>query len=332
MKGRISKDFLLFILLIPLFLWGAFYISRGVDEEQPYYLISNKSRNGCSVFFEALKEIKLPVERGVSKVSSYDYGDMQIVTQARGFDVNSEEIKSWVEKGGTLVYLVPNNIANIQYGVFPKISGITAVYNYNKGRIITSNIFFITNKALSENTHNAYSLLQEINSHSYNRIFFNEAHLLAPIDKKTLWDTIPLEYKHILYQIFIVLTAFFYYKGKRFGKPSVLHEEVERTENENVYAQGALYSAADCWDLAAESYYNDLLRKFKSSNEKWLEQWEKEELPELERAKRVYSFMNRAKEKVRAKEYKEMITLIDYLTGIIYKRRDSYWKVLKKEE
>lgn len=122
----------------------------------------------------------------------------------------------------------------------------------------------------------------------------NESYFYITSETKTLWDSLSMDQKFFCYQIILFLIAFFAYKGKRFGKPIPLYEEVERTENEYVYSAAALYKHAACWDLAAENYYKSFLRLINKSHDNWLEYWEEEQLPD-----------------------------------IFNKRRDSYWKQWK---
>lgn len=329
MKIKRNKDLILFVILIPLFLCGAFYASSRMNNQMPSYSVENKSQTGYSVFFESLKELNLPVDRTLNSVKNYDNGSIQIAAQGGNFDVNGSEIKNWVNDGGILVYLTTENSLLTEYDRSPKVKGNFKIYKYNKGSIISLNANYVTNKTLTKDTSKAYALLKEINSHNYKKIYFNEAHLFASADKKSLWDSIPMEIKYIIYQFIIVLCAFLYYKGKRFGKIMPLYDEEERSENEYLYSAASLYRQAKCLDIMAENYYKSFLKQINYSNDDWLEYWEREKLPQASKAKKVYEFMNNGKLKLKAKEYIQIVNIIEQLTNILKRRRDLYWKDLK---
>lgn len=329
MKIKRNKDLILFIILIPLFLCGAFYASSRMNNQMPSYSVENKSKTGYSVFFESLKKLNFPVERTLKSVKNYDNDNIQILAQGGNFDVNGSEIKKWVNDGGILVYLTAENSLLNEYDRKPKVKGNFKIYKYHKGSIITLNTSYMTNKMLTKNTSEAYALLKEINSYNYKKIYFNEAHLFELADKKSLWDSIPMEIKYIIYQFIIVLCAFLYYKGKRFGKIMPLYDEEERNENEYLYSASSLYRQAKCWDIMAENYYKNFLKQINYSNDDWLEYWEREKLPQISKAKKVYEFMNNGNLKLKAKEYIQIVNIIEQLTNILKRRRDLYWKDLK---
>jgi len=328
MKSKSNKDLILFIILIPLFLWVSFYLSSTMDNKLPNYTTSNKSSMGYSVFFETLKQLNYPVNTSINPVNSYDIGNMQIVAQGGNFDVNSKEIKAWVEKGGTLIYLTEGKINFIDYGS-PQVKGNITLYKYNKGMVINSDVSYVTNSTLTKTTTSAYELLQEIDSHSYKKIYFNEAHVYSVADKKSLWDYIPMSFKYIIYELILVIIAFFYYKGKRFGKVLPFYEEVERIENEYLYSAASLYRQAKCSDLILGYYYKSFLRQMNKSDGNWLEYWREQKLPSANKAKKVYEFMHIENKELKVKEYLGIVAILEGLSEILKKRRDEHWKTLK---
>lgn len=330
MKKRISKDFILFLILIPLFLFFTLFISNRMENRLPPYSVMNRSKTGCSVFYEALRELDYPVDRVMRPLSSYDNKSIQIAAGMGSFDVNSDEVKKWVRDGGILVYIEDNIFKPIEYDVSPEIRVYCKIYKYHSGVIVSIDGNSLTNKALTKSTRAAYELVQEISKYKYDKIYFNEAHLYSDINKKSLWDYVPVGMKYIVYQFLLVLAAFFYYKGKRFGKTIPLHEEVERSENEFLYSTASLYRQAKCWELMVESFYKSLLRSINHTHEEWLDYWRRENLPSYDKANRVYEFMNRLDERHSIKEYTKIITTIEYLKSILKKRRGLYWRTVKK--
>ena len=329
MKKKGNRDIIIFILIIPIFLFVSFYISNRQGKGIPPYSVSNKSKMGYSVFYEALKKLNYPVERTLKPLSEYQPNNVQIIPPGGKFDVNNQEVQEWVEKGGILVYLTPGIDTNIEYGIQDVTKDNIKLYTYHKGRIINTNADFMVNKTLIKDTSKSYEILKEISKLPQERLYFNESYLFLTVNTKSLWDNIPMEIKYIIYQIIIVLGAFFYYKGKRFGKALALYEEVERSENEYLYSAASLYRQAKCLDLMVDNYYKNFLKGFKGNEEQWLEYWEKEKIPSLNEARRVYEFMHNKKAKPKPKEFIQIVTIIEYLNIVLEKRREIHWKTLK---
>lgn len=330
MRAKKNRDLIIFLILIPVFIWVAFFISSRMENKLPDYSTANKSSMGLSIFFESLKELKFPVEKTLKPVTSQDTNSIQIVVPGGNFDINSNEIKAWLNKGGILVHLAAQNLHFIEYDTLPEIKGKLMFYKYGRGMVIGADASKITNKALMENTDEAYELVSEIGNQGDKKVYFNESHLFSTEISKTLWDYIPLWGRFIIFQLALCLAAFFYYKGKRFGKPVMLYDEVERSENEYLYSASSLYRQSKGYDLMALNYYKNLLKELGSTNEEWIKLWEAESIPELNKAKLVYKFMNDINPKKKQKEYMQIVSIIEQLTSILKRRRDSYWKVLKK--
>jgi hypothetical protein len=330
MKLRLNKDLIILFILIPLFLAGAFFISNRLEDKLPDYSVINKSRNGYSILYESLSKLDSPVERTLEAVEKHETDTIQLIPGSGYFDINSDEIKDWINKGGILVYLTTGNLHDIGYGIEGEKEGSVTLYHYGKGLLMAADGSFFTNKSLAEGTSNAYQVLKQIYRQGDKRLFFNETYLFAAPEKPTLWDFVPVEARYILYQILLIIAAFFYYKGKRFGKPIPFYEEAERSENEYLYSAANLYRAANSFDIMLESFYKSLLKDLGPFNDNWLDCWERQNLPSFDKAKKVYEFMNNRKEKLSTKEYIEMVTTIDQLRSILKKRREGHWKTLKR--
>lgn len=330
MKLKTNKELLYLIILIPVFLWAVFFVNSRFESKLPSYSVINKSKTGISVYFEALQELKIPVARTMAAVESSDISRTQILAAGGSFDINSSEIKNWVEAGGTLVYLESGDLHLINYDVLPEVKGNISVYKYKKGVVIAANASNLTNKALLTNKTYAYNLLKEIDKYSKQGISFNEFYLFDTSEKASLWDYIPLWGKFIVYQILILTGCIFFYKGRRFGKPLPFYEEVERVENEYLYSAAALYRQAGCYDLVFDSLYEKFLSKLDSSHENWIEYWKKESLPYMNKAERVYEFVQKRNPKTSRREYLQVLEILGQLEKIIDKRRDLHWKTLKK--
>ena len=330
MKTKIKGDLIKFVILVITFLAFAFYISATMQGSNPTVL--NNSGGGLSVLYKTLREFKFPVERTLKPINEASIEDIQIVAQGGTFDINSIEVQEWVNKGGILVYLSSDKMPLFKFGFAPEIKGNINIYHVNKGRIVVAQTSYVSNKTLLNKTSDAYEILNEIISNPYKNIVFSESYLFSKIEQKGLWDFIPIEGKYIIYQLVLILIAFFYYKGRRFGKTIPLYDEVERTENEYLYSTASLYSLARCWDLILENYYKSLLREIRYSTGNLIEYWEKEDLKDLSKAKRVYEFMDNKHKKFKRKECIEMINAIEQLKDILKKRRDINWRTFKNNQ
>jgi hypothetical protein len=330
MKKKVSKELIALLILVLVVLWIAFFISSRMDNKLPKYSVSNKAANGYSVFYEALKELDYPVGKTVKPINEHKNMDMQIVVQNDNFDINNNEIKKWVEEGGNIIYLATKDFYPTEYDVIPQEKGKISIYKYHEGSILVSDPENITNITLTEDTENAYNLLSEISNYSFEKIYFNETYIFVNTNKKSLWDYIPIELKYILYQMILAIAAFYYYKGKRFGKTIPLHEEVERTENEYLYSAASLYKQAKCWDIMMENYYKNFLKNLNCSEENWLSYWKKEDLPHLNKAKRVYKLLEENNKNYSEKKYIEIIKNLEELNNVLKKRREIHWKTLKR--
>ncbi|MBU3191981.1 hypothetical protein K9O30_21270 [Clostridium bowmanii] len=330
MKKKTNKDLFLFILIIPLFLFLSLYISTRMEKNLPPFSVVNKSKMGYSVFYQSLNKLNYPVERTLKQLIRCKTNSVQLIPPGGKFNINDQEVKQWVEKGGVLVYITPETSESIKYATSIDAKGNIKLYTYGKGRIINADADFMTNKTLLKDTTNTYDLIKEIDNYSYDKLYFNESYLFSSATTKSIWDAIPIRFKYIIYQILIVLIAFFYYKGKQFGKAMPFHEEVERSENEYLYSAASLYRQAKCWDLMVDNYYKNFLKGFVGKEEEWLEYWEKEKIPSLNQAKSVFEFMKKRKNKIKVKEYIHVVTMIEHLNKILDKRSGLHWKTLKK--
>lgn len=335
MKKKSSRDLIIITIIIALIFVGGILFENSYGSSKHAYSIDNKSKNGISVFFETLKELEYPVERTMKSVEDHSTKGLQVIVHNSNFSLKDEKVMNWIEEGGTLVYLYEKYYLTLDYASLEETRKYVQVYSYGDGKIITAQVNNLTNSELYyQRTRNkerdeAYQLLQIIEEQDYNKIYFNERYFYLPSESKSLWSSLSQEQKFVCFEIIIFLIAFFSYKGKRFGKPIPLYDEVERTENEYVYSAAALYKYAGCWDLATENYYRSFLRLINRSQDNWLEYWEEQQLPMFNKAKEVHDFMQEKHGKVKAKKYIHIIVVIEQLTDIFNKRRDSYWKQWK---
>ncbi|MCT4564803.1 MAG: hypothetical protein N4A68_10905 [Maledivibacter sp.] len=352
MKIKNKKDIWIFIFLIPIFLWLSLNFSGDKNNKSIPYSVLNKGSKGVSVIYEAMKELGYPVKLDLNNIEDKDYDNIQFVILSNynsRFDINDDSIKAWIKMGGKLVCLY-EDIGDIRLDYGKKIDSFTmhykdsgSVFSYGDGRVLIGDSGLINNKALSRDTDGAYWILKQIDEWGYSRIEFNEFYHYSGGKKKSLWEDMPKGIKFMLYQVAFLIASIIFYKGKRFGKPIPLYEEVERTENEYILSVASLYQKAGCWEVVFESYYRDFLLevqglfgKNECIDEEWLELWEKKKLSRFNKAKELYDFKRSEishikNKKKKSKKYLEMISIIESLKKIIMKRREDHWKRLKKD-
>ena len=336
--------------MIPIFLWLSLNFTTDSHKIQKPYSILNKGKIGTSVFYETLKKLDYHVKLVVSDIKQQK-NSVQIVALSDSspkLDINDDQLKEWIKNGGKLIYLTDRLWEDkLNYGSKIDTYSMNAnteaiVYSYGNGNIILGSTKLIENKTLTKDTEGAYWLLNQIDKLQYEYIGFNEYYQYTSTEKPSLWRDTPNGIKAILFQLLIFAFIIIYYKGKRFGKPKLLYEEVERTENEFIYAVAALYKKGQCREIVLQSFYEELLIKAKGYfgkeidivRENLVELWENENLPELSKVKKVYDFVHyetdRGK-KINAKNMLEIILIIERLNQILEKRRESRWKTLKKD-
>lgn len=329
MKSRSNKGVIALLFVIPFLLIIAIFIPYLAKNLIPDYSVDNVTRKGCSIFFEALEQIEEARVESEMPIETYNYDTVQVVMPHTNFNINRNGVKDWIKAGGQLVYLQKYDIDEIGYASLEYEDDVVKRYSYGEGKIITCNVNHIINSQLISDRDAAYTLLKQIHTLDYQAIIFNEYYLFVLPEKEGLWDVIPFGIKLILYQMMIIIAAFFYYKGKRFGKTVPLYEEEERSKNEYLYAAANLYRHEKCWDLAIDSYYDYLLHqafRLDFVNKDLYDYWQKLELPEIEKVSQVIEFMKVKNQKHSERKYIHIITIIEELVEIIDTRSELYWK------
>lgn len=352
MSIKNKKDIWIFIILIPIFLWLSLNFSGDENNKAIPYSVLNKGSKGTSIMYEAMKKLNYPVRLDLDNIENKDYDNIQFVILSEynpRFDINDDSIKNWIKTGGKLVCLYEDlDDDELSYGkridTFTNLDDKSAsVFSYENGMVLIGDSEIISNRTLARDTNSAYWILQQIDKWGYEALDFNEFYNYSARKKKSLWNDIPKVIKFMMYQLAFLIVAIIFYKGKRFGKPIPLYEEIERTENEYVLSVASLYQKAGCWEVVLENYYEDFLLeaerlfgKNECINQDWIELWRKERLPKLNKAKKLYDFIgnkindNKSRKK-KSKKYLEIISIIEELKKILIKRREDHWKRLKKD-
>lgn len=321
-KSLISQrsNILLVVIILMCILVGTGIASRkeGVWSS---YSINSTSHMGYSILYETFQRLGMKVSSTSVPMEQIDIDTCQII--ASDYEFDKEEHLDWVEQGGILVY--------IHDGSQDEIDIIEN--EIEKGKVI--DIYggdLLTNAALANKTKDGYEFYKEIAEQTQGKkIVFNEYYLQDKY-QPSWWNVMPGPIKLMIMQLSLCLIFYIWYKGKRFGKAMDLVEEVEREENEYLLSVARLYRKAGAWELAIRSYYKELLRKLfrlTSKDEDFLEVWKAERLPDVALAHKVDDYMKQMQpnHKIRSKEAKEILVVIEYLLQVIEKRREEYWKL-----
>ncbi|WP_432666375.1 hypothetical protein R9X47_08495 [Wukongibacter baidiensis] len=352
MKIKNRRDIVIFIILIPIVLWLSLNFSTNKNNKSIPYSILNKGTIGASVIYEAMKELNYPVQLTLDRIEDNNYDEIQIVITTinnEKLDINSENIKNWIAKGGKLIFL-SNEWEEIEASYGEEVDAFysvndkrAAVFDYKEGSFLIGDRDLILNRTLAKNTDGAYWILEKIDKWSYNIIGFNEFYQYSGGENRSLWGDIPKGIKFILYQIAFLIIAIIFYKGRRFGKPIPFYEEVERTENEYILSVASLYRQAGSWEVILESYYEGFLQECekifggsKNIEQKWIGFWEEKNLPRFNKARKLYDFIENGitgevSKKRKSKKYLEMISITQDLNKILVKRREKQWEALKRD-
>lgn len=350
MKTKDKRNILIILILFPIFLWLTLTFTNDNENTFKPYSIFNNGEKGVSVIHKSFSELGYTTGLILTEVYSQDTSMAQIVIESERpykLDLNSDNIKNWIGNGGALIYLVPNwDSYVINYGseidsYASKERKDAKAYSYNKGLLVMGDPIILNNKTLTTNTDGAYWLVAQLDNIGIDSINFNEYYHYYEGHKPSLWRDIPAGIKFAIYQVAIVLIIIIYYYGKRFGKVVPLYEEVERTENEYIYSAASLFKKGELREDVILNIYDNFLSSFedstghKSTNNyiSWINIWEKEKLPDMSKAKKLYKFIETMKngKKISSREMLEIVDIIEHLKKIIDKGREVHWRELKRD-
>ncbi len=338
------------LILFPIFLWVTLTFTDDNENSFKPYSIFNNGEKGVSVIHKSLSELGYTSSLIIREVSSQDISTAQIVIESERpykLDFNSEIIKNWVGNGGTLIYLVPywGSLA-VNYGseidsYATKELVEAKAYSYNKGLLVMGDPIILSNKTLTRDTNGAYWIVAQLDNRGIESIGFNEYYHYFEGLKPSLWRDIPSGIKFTIYQVILVLIIIIYYYGKRFGKVVPLYEEVERIENEYVYSAASLFKKGELREDAILNLYDSFLSLFEdntghkstSNDVKWINIWENEKFPDVNKAKKLYNHVETIKKgkKISSREMLEIVDIIEHMKKIIDKGRETHWRELKKD-
>ncbi|WP_129595693.1 hypothetical protein [Anaerophilus nitritogenes] len=288
----------------------------------------NTSYEGISIFYDTLKSLEYPVQVDAQNFLEKGYEDIYIITEGKydkNFDI--KKVEDWIKNGGKLIYLTEEYKKYSYPNIVKKYKNQAYVYKIEKGKLLIGDISLINNKTLLKDKEGAYFILNVIKDLGGN-IYFNEYYRFEQGEHPSLYKNLPIHIKIILFQMMLLIIGILWHLGKRFGKAKEILDEIERDENEYLYASANLYEKSgwihEIYDLFYKEFENEYKKSFKQSTlpKNWINLWEKNDLSCKEEAMRV--FQNKNKDI-------SIIYDLDKITQILIKRRDAGWRKLKQK-
>ncbi len=331
MKSKSIREMIGFCMIAALLLGVMLFMAVRADGSLPAYSVLNMGPDGFSVYRDTLKELGRDVKRIVAPVEEQPPANIQVVTSTWWDTGITPEMEAWVKKGGTLVVATANPQESIEGGVHVASENSIEAWRLGAGEILMLQPEGLTNKGMVKDTESSWNLTVRLTATNNRPICFNETALFPEQGSPSLWRMTPLWLKLIIFQILLVVGAWFWMKGRRLGKALPFSEETERTELEYLNSAAMFYQAAGCWHMMLDIYFRSLLRLMKSKDEDWLVLWEKEKLPDLNKAEDLSRFMANAHGHASSQEIRQRIMVVEHLKNVIRNRRQHPWKATKAQ-
>lgn len=296
----------------------------------------NTSYKGVSIFYDTLKKIGYDVRiDGQNFLEKSNQGIYVVTTYKESTNFDLKEAEDWIKNGGKLVYLTEHYHQYHYPDLLEKYEERAFLYSLGKGKLLIGDIHLITNETLLKDKEGSLFILEVLDGLG-EPIYFNEYHRLLVGEMPSLYKHIPFYIKVILFQLLIFIVSYILYLGKRFGKVERIMGEIERDENEYLYAAANLYEKAESIDIVYDAFYSKLqielnkTIKTATNSNRWIDLWQKHNLPLKEKAARLFHDEKENSNK-RKKESLNRIKDMDELIQMLEKRREAHWKLLKKK-
>lgn len=339
-KSITAKKMIVFLLIALLTV--VFVYSKVVKTTNTPNSFRSSGYLGNSLYLDTLKKLGYQVKYDIRPIERINTNELVVLNAATFGDLTEEDynkIFEYVENGGKMLvlFLNPDSTTVIEpkqlVKKFPNETGSEPFRKWvfeSEGVLMYGNIFTLSNTSVSLEREIAYQTLEML--HPYiddERIVFNEYYLFKQIGKRSLWKEMPEGMRFVIYQILVMLLLIIWMKGKRFGAPAKLYEEVEPDEHAYAKAVGELYYQAGHWETLLNSYYLDFIAKMQQKHllygdvreDNWLNIFEIQHPKDLKAAKKVYSFIQsyqagdfeKVSKRVLKKKVKEMLISIQNL-------------------
>ncbi|MCT4604539.1 MAG: hypothetical protein N4A64_00325 [Marinisporobacter sp.] len=323
-------------LLIGIYLVNRFNIvdqTIGKANKDNESLPLNTSKRGVSIYYDTLKALGYSVTVDAASFLDQESKGIFVITENKQpLSFKLEEAENFIKKGGKLIYLTDQYKKYKYPNLLKKYKEKAFVYALGKGRIMIGDINLITNKTLLKNKEGAYFVLKCIEDFKGD-IYFNEYYRFKQGQTPSLYRNLPFYVKVILFQLIFFIAGGIVYLGKRFGKAKRIINEIERDENEYLYAAANLYEKGGSMNTVYNEFFMELQKevnktfKRRVKKEEIMDLWEKHSMPHKEKALRIFHgplVTNHQKDFMRS------IKDMDELTQMLAKRREVAWKRLKQ--
>ncbi|PKM51820.1 MAG: hypothetical protein CVV02_04210 [Firmicutes bacterium HGW-Firmicutes-7] len=317
-KSTVKKVLLVILIIIVV---GVYLLIQFQKSNKTPNSFNNAGYLGNSLYYDTLKELGYKVSYEIEPIENINTKGLVVLNVASNSngleDEDYEKIFQYVRDGGIMLVLFIDSIDRQIDDSLVEIEEEHKLQPYRKwvsdtgGVLMYGSIDTTSNITVSTNREMAYSTLRML--HPYidkEGMIFNEYYLYVSDGHRSLWKEIPQGLKFIIYQILLVIVLFFAYKGKRFGAPSILYEEVEPDEHQYAKAVGGLYYRGGHYEVLIDAYYKHFINKvyhkhllyYDVNENNWLTVFQDYKDIEYKTAKKVHDFMSKYKNG----DYKEM--------------------------
>ena len=247
-----SRLTLSIVLLLALFIgvsWGA--NQRVHNQGHPDYTMFSRSEYGVSLLYDTLQQMGNPMGIMYQPVGDgLSINDVVFIiqpTNPRPTTEMAEDILTWVQQGGRLIYLEnsqPNIMDRVLRNEYYRAFGSLRWYRFGMGEVVTGRANAIVNINLMTDPTYGEGIAYILSGWNPDRIYFAE-YYHGYHREHSAFSQMPLWLQLVAIQVIIAAAAIVWHLGKRFGSPIPLYEEIEREENEQVLTLARLYKQAD---------------------------------------------------------------------------------------
>jgi hypothetical protein len=231
---------------------------------EPDYTVFSTGENGAALLYDTLRHMGLPVYIGYTELDDrVSIHDVYIWMEPNSLsEKDVESALHWIERGGRLILLENGGYTELDdyfnWEEAPTFGPFTH-YRYGLGDVLTGDASPFLNGNLMKQSDNGQALVACLTQWNGSRIFISEWIHGYEYDDNT-WTKLPGGLKIFVCQLALLALALVWFFGKRFGKPILYYEEIEREENEYIKALANLHRQAGHGAVVWEEYYGALIR------------------------------------------------------------------------
>ena len=248
-KNRLSLFIILTAALLIGVSWGANQSRAG--HRQPGFTTFSRGESGISLLYDTLRHMQFPVNLLFQPVGyNVSVNDAVVIVQPvrpRVNDAMAREILEWVVRGGHLIYLENAQTTIMDralWGEYYTENGGMRLYPHGMGMVLVGSANSVININMMENPSYGEKIAEILTLWNPGTIYFAE-YYHGFHRERSFFSQLPVWLQLTAFQIVIAVFLLMWHMGKRFGNPIPLYEEIERKENEQIFALARLYRMAD---------------------------------------------------------------------------------------